>query len=331
MMKNKISIFLITYNNMPYLKYCLKSILNQTIPFFEFLIFDNGSRDGSVEFLKEIKGAKIFFNGENIGFCSAFNFLYSNSKGDWILLCNPDIKLPLDFNEKLTDFIEKNDLKKIGSIAPKLLRAEGDQLKETNIIDSTGIHLNIFFRALDRGSNEPDKKKYEKVEYVFGATGALALYKREALEAVKFEEQVMDERFFVYREDFDLSFRLQWKGYRTIYVPHIFAYHKRFNLPERRKKMSPEINYHSLKNRYLIRVKNESLLIFLILFPFTMIYEIMIFLYCILFERYSLKSYVFFIKNLPLSLKWRKNTLKYKKVSSFYILSFFLWKTKKYQ
>lgn len=326
----KISVFIVSFNNFPYLKHCIESILNQSLPFYEVLIFDNASRDDSINFLKGLNNVKVYFNEDNIGFCSAFNFLYEKSKGDFILLCNPDVKLPRDFNEKLQNFLKNIDMDKIGSIAPKLYRAEGDELKETKIIDSTGIYLNPFFRALDRGSSEEDKGKYEKIEYVFGSTGALSLLTRKGLEDVKFNGQVLDERFFVYREDVDLSFRLQWKGYKTIYLPSLFAYHKRRNLPERRKQMPEEINYHSLKNRYLIRSKNESFLIFLFLFPFTFIYEILIFLYCIFLERSSLKSYLYFFKNLNSTLKWRRFTLKYRKVSSFYILSYFIWKRKSY-
>lgn len=326
----KISLLLINFNNYPFIKTCIDSVLNQSLPFDEILIFDNGSKDGSVNFLNGLKDVGIYFNKENIGFCSAFNFLYEKSKGDFILLINPDVKLPVDFNEKLKYFIKSIDLKNIGSIAPKILRAEGDELNETDIIDSTGIYLNPFFRALDRGSNEKDTGKYEKMEYVFGSTGALSLFNKKALEDIKFEKQVLDERFFVYREDFDLSFRLQWKGYKTIYNPLIFAYHKRYNLPERRRNMPKEINYHSLKNRFLIRAKNESILLFLVLSPLTFIYEILIFIYCLFFERSSLRSYIYFLKNFKSTLKWRRFTLKYRNVSSFYILSYFLWKRKKY-
>ncbi len=331
MEKNNVSLILINYNSFPYIKYCIDSVLNQKEPFFEVLIFDNASSDESVSFLKGLKNAKLYLNDKNIGFCAAFNFLFKESKGEWILLLNPDLKLPLDFNEKLNNFLKENTLKDIGSFSPKIFRAEGDELKETKIIDSTGIYLNPFFRALDRGSNEVDIGKYERKEYVFGSTGACAIYNRGALKEVEFNGEVLDERFFVYREDVDLAFRLQWKGYKTIYLPEIIAYHKRFNLPERRKEMPKEINYHSLKNRYLIRGKNETFLIFLILSPFTFIYEILIFLYCIFFERYSLKSYIYFFKNLKSTLKWRRFTLKYKKVSSLYILSYFLWKRKRYQ
>jgi len=331
MEKNRVSVFLINFNSFPYVKYCIESILSQNRKFFEILIFDNGSSDRSVNFLKDLKNVKLYINEKNIGFCGGFNFLFKESKGDWILLINPDVKLPSDFNEKLNDFLKEKALENIGSISPKIFRAEGDELKETKIIDSTGIYLNPFFRALDRGSNEIDKGNYEKIEYVFGSTGACAIYNKNALMEVKFNEEIMDERFFVYREDVDLAFRLQWKGYKTIYLPSLYAYHKRFNLPKRRKKMPKEINYHSLKNRYLIRGKNETFLIFLILSPFTFIYEILIFLYCLFFERSSLKSYIYFFKNLKSTLKWRKFTLKYKKVSSFYILSYFLWKRKRYQ
>ncbi len=326
----KISVLCITYNSFPYIKTLLESILNQSIPFYEVLIYDNNSKDESVKFLEGIKDAQIFFGMENRGFCNGFNTLFKESKGDWILLINPDVRLPLDFHENLIKAIKNLSLKDVSTIAVKLYRGEGEELIPTKIIDSTGIYLNFLFRAKDRGSNEEDKGKYEKIEYVFGATGALALHKKDALKDIKLGEEVLDERFFVYREDVDLAFRLQWKGYKTIYLPFPFAYHKRFNLPERRKKIPKEINYHSLKNRFLMRFKNETLLLSLLLLPTTLIYELLIFLYCLFFERYSLKSYIYFIKNIKTSLKWRRFTLKCKRVNNLYIFSYFLWKRKRY-
>src|SRR5262249_40916657 len=67
-----------------------------------------------------------------------------------------------------------------------------------------------------------------------------------------------DEQFFAYREDADLAWRAQLMGWRCVYTPHAVAWHVRRVTPERRKELPTEINWHSIKNRFLMRAKNIS-------------------------------------------------------------------------
>jgi len=320
-----VTVCLIAYNSARTLAACLRSLKDQTLPFHQILVLDNASTDGSVSILKMHPFLDVIESQENTGFAGGFNRLFGRATGDWILLLNPDARLAPDFHEKSAQILEDPGDAAIGMVAPKVLRAQGELLEPTKILDSAGIRWTLAFRHVDMGSGEPDRGQFNAPALVFGPTGAVALYRRTALEAVALDGQVLDERFFAYREDADLAFRLQWKGYRCLYRPDLAAWHERRVLPERRRDLPPELNYHSLKNRHLLRLKNLTGLLWFLLLPTTAFYELFILFYCLLFERTSLPAYAYAARTLGSSLRWRRHTLKDKRVSSWYIFRYFIW------
>jgi GT2 family glycosyltransferase len=323
-----ITVCVITYNSARTLSACLCSLREQTLPFHQILVLDNASTDGSVSILKMHPDLEVIESGENTGFAGGFNRLFARATGEWILLLNPDVRLEPDFHEKIAGILEKMTDASIGMISPRVLRARGDDLEPTRVFDSAGIRWTLAFRHVDTGSNEEDRGQFSAPALVFGPTGAAALYKRTALEAVAIDGQVLDERFFVYREDADLAFRLQWKGYRCMYRPDLTAWHERRVLPERRRDLPPELNYHSLKNRHLLRLKNLTVPLWILLLPTTLFYEFFILAYCLLLERGSLPAYAYAVRTMGSSFRWRRHTLGDKRVSSWYIFTFFLCKRK---
>jgi GT2 family glycosyltransferase len=92
---------------------------------------------------------------------------------------------------------------------------------------------------------------------VFGGTGAGTLYAIDALRDVAVEGHVFDERFHSFREDAELAFRLQERGWCTVYEPRAALLHRRVNTPERRRAQSRAVNFHGLKNRYLLRIFHQ--------------------------------------------------------------------------
>src|SRR4030042_3327140 len=76
---------------------------------------------------------------------------------------------------------------------------------------------------------------------------------------ISVEVEYLDYDFFVYREDVDLCWRAQWRGWKALYWPKALGFHKRRVYPENRKEVSPIINAHSVKNRFLLRIKNQPL------------------------------------------------------------------------
>ena len=138
------------------------------------------------------------------------------------------------------------------SATGKLLRLDGKTL------DSTGIIMLRSQRHLDRGAGEPDLGQFDKAEDVFGPSGAAALYRVSALQDVAVDGQFFDEDFFAYREDADLAWRCRLMGWNSIYVPEAVALHRRRVTPERRSQLPAIINYHGVKNRFLLRINNMT-------------------------------------------------------------------------
>jgi N-acetylglucosaminyl-diphospho-decaprenol L-rhamnosyltransferase len=125
-------------------------------------------------------------------------------------------------------------------------------------LDACGMRLTRAWRHLDRGSGEVDRGQWGMADRVFGASGAASLFRRAALLDAAVEGEVFDPRFHSFREDAELCFRLRERGWEILYEPAAVAGHRRFNLPERRAAMPAHVNYHSLKNRYLLRIYHQT-------------------------------------------------------------------------
>ena len=87
------------------------------------------------------------------------------------------------------------------------------------VIDTTGIYFTPEMRHFDRGWKEPDEGQYRDLEYVFGASAAAALYRREMIDDISGGGEFFDPDFFAYREDADVAWRAQLMGWRCLYVP----------------------------------------------------------------------------------------------------------------
>ena len=254
-----VSVLITTYNSASVLEACLNSLLQQDYPGVEIIVVDNASSDGTREILERIgHGVRIFYNDMNTGFAAAQNQGMAQARGDWLLSLNPDVLLSRDCISKLVAAGEADA--RTGAVCGKLLRwRPGEAGERTNIIDSTGIYFLRNLRHLDRGSDEIDRGQYERPEYVIGATGAAALYRRTMVEDVSVDGEFFDEDFFAYREDADVAWRAQLLGWRCLYTPQAVAWHVRRVTPERFKDLPDLINRHSIKNRFLMRAKNLSL------------------------------------------------------------------------
>jgi len=255
--KPLVSVLVVTFDSEKHLAECFESIRRQDNPALEVIIIDNASSDGTRELLANAGSWKVILNQENRGFAAAQNQAIGLAKGDWLLCLNPDVFLQPDFISKLVA-VGDTDLK-IGVVCGKLLRwTPGAQPERSSFIDSTGMYFQPNLRHLDRGAEEQDTGQYGRTEYIIGASGAAALYRRAMVEDVPVEGEFFDEEFFAYREDADLAWRAQLMGWRCLYTPEAVAWHERRVTPERRSRLPHEINWHSVKNRFLMRAKNIS-------------------------------------------------------------------------
>ncbi len=183
---------------------------------------------------------------------------------------------------------------------------------------NSGLCLDKKHRQYLRGHGEVDNGQYDQPEYVFGACGAAPLYRREMLEACRFEGEFFDETFFAHKEDLDLVWRAQLFGWKSFYMLSAVATHTRTFRPGRRERVSLEIPRHAVKNRYLPLLKNELLSTFSRHFLFILFYDLQILLYLLLFEPTSIKGVFQVIPLLP--RLWRKFIMAGKKVDGAYML-----------
>jgi GT2 family glycosyltransferase len=286
-----VSILITTYNSAKYLKTCLESALQQDYADREIIIVDNASTDGTRTVLREFgTRLRVIYNDTNRGFAAGQNQAIALAGGDWLFSLNPDVMLKPDFLSTLLAAAGQSAAtgsgEQIGALCGRLLRWKPDASDErSDTIDSTGIYFRRNLRHLDRGSDEPDRGQYERREYVIGATGAAALYRRTMVEDISVGGEFFDEDFFAYREDADLAWRAQLMGWSCLYVPEAVAWHVRRVTPERFRQLPDEINRHSIKNRFLMRAKNISSGLYLrLLIPITA-RDLLIFGYCVLFNR----------------------------------------------
>ena len=179
-----VSVTIVTYNSGRFIRRCLESVLEQRYPDKEIIVIDNGSTDGTTDILEQFEDrCQIFYNEENAGFAAAQNQAIGLSNGDWVLTLNPDVLLLPDFIQALVDAGQMDS--KVGAVCGKLLTMTAAfDIPAKPVVDSTGIYFNPMLRHLDRGSQEVDNGHYLNYEYVFGATAAAALYRRQMIDDI---------------------------------------------------------------------------------------------------------------------------------------------------
>lgn len=210
-----VTVIIVNWNGRHLLADCLKSLQEQKFKKFRTIIVDNGSSDGSVEWLHRCHPeVTVIPLSSNKGFCAANNAGYRLAETRYVALLNNDTVAHPLWLGSLVDALEKNS--QAGFAAAKILNHE---MPET--IDRAGDSYTRAGVGLLRGHGMP-YHAYETQEWIFGACAAAALYRRRMIDEIGF----FDEDFFLLYEDVDLSFRAQLKGYRCLYVPEAKIYHK---------------------------------------------------------------------------------------------------------
>lgn len=211
-----ISIVVLNHNGIRYLKPCLDSITQQTCSNFETILVDNGSTDGSLDYIKEkYPWVDILSLPKNQGFSKGMNAGIKKAAGEALFLLNNDTVLEND----CLRFIEQalKEYPQYLSFAIKMLN-----IKEKSIIDSGGI---IFkdYKSFDRGQGQKDDIFFSHEEEVFAGCGGAVVFRKEFFKKVGY----FDDSFFAYYEDVDLGFQAQLKGEKCLFIPHAKVYHFR--------------------------------------------------------------------------------------------------------
>jgi GT2 family glycosyltransferase len=266
MHRGMVSILITSYNSAAVLGHCLDSLRRQDYEPLEVIVVDNASSDGTRALLESLENkCRVIYNPTNAGFAAAQNQALRLAQGEWMLSLNPDVVVAPNYITELVTAADTDP--SAGTVCGKLLRwTPGADPSFTRVIDSTGLYFLKNLRHLDRGAEEIDNGQYDLPAYVFGSTGAAALYRRRMVEDISVMGEFFDEDFFAYREDADLSWRAQLMGWRCLYNPRAVGWHVRRVTPSRFRELPLLINWHSVKNRFLMRVKNISWRLYLRLF-----------------------------------------------------------------
>ncbi len=305
-----LAVSFLAFNNSsaPYLEDFLSS-LEKTLRNLDFnvciLAGDNSSDDFRLnelqinEFFSDLPYHFEYIRfGKNLGFARAYNKLIRRAKDlkvEYFLMLNPD--MIFDENLIATLFYELKAKPELASVCPKIFYWDFNKKMKTNILDSCGIILKTGLRFSDLGQGQEDLGYYDNSK-ILGPSGAAALFRMSALEKIKIAGQYFDERFFMYKEDCDLAYRLSNHGYTSMLVPQATAYHDR-SLSLKKglrariidwKSRSKWQRVWSFKGQHIIFIKHWSKENFFS--KIIIILELVIyFIFSLLFANFLLKAY----------------------------------------
>ncbi|MGB5720182.1 MAG: glycosyltransferase family 2 protein, partial [Woeseiaceae bacterium] len=244
-MTNKVTVIIPNWNGMEWLEGCLQSLGNQTLRGFETLIVDNGSTDGSLEFIDaNYPQVTVIRLDRNTGFANAANVGIRESKTPYVALLNTDTRVYPDWLSNLLQRMEDSP-PDVAAINPQILKMDDpDQL------DDAGDELTWYGLAMKTGHGQPAKNFGEETE-VFSPCAGASLYRRDFLQ----HTGGFDASFFAYLEDVDLGFRGRLMGYRYLYLPSAKVLHKSHgsNLPQ------AKYIELTMRNRLMLFAKNVPL------------------------------------------------------------------------
>jgi GT2 family glycosyltransferase len=318
-----VAVTIVTFNSARFIAQCLQHVLESDYPKLEVVVVDNASSDETPAILEQFEHKiKVVYNERNLGFAGGQNAAMGLSHADWFLALNPDVRVTPTFISDLVAAAKADE--KIGSVCGKLLGMGADlTIPAQPVFDSTGIYFTPNLRHFDRGSQVADTGQYERGEFVFGATGAACLYRRKMMDDIALNGEYFDDDFFAYREDADLAWRAQLYGWTCWYTPKAVAYHVRHVLPDKREALPAFINMHSVKNRWLMRIKNITADLYRRHFMAITVRDLLVVGGCLLREQSSLRAFVMVARLWRKTLAKRHVIMQKRRVSDEYMAAWF--------
>ena len=206
------TIIIPNYNGLEFLEPCLNALKNQEYQDFDVLVVDNGSDDGSVQWLKE-KHIPALFLAENTGFSGAVNAGIREAATPYVILLNNDTEAEPGYIRHLVKAIQVSP--RVFSVSPKMI-----QLYHKDRMDDAGDMYSIMGWAYQRGVGQ-ETERYNRPCHIFAACAGGAIYRRQIFEEIGY----FDEMHFAYLEDIDVGYRAKIAGYFNLYCPRAVLYH----------------------------------------------------------------------------------------------------------
>ena len=214
-MSISVSVIIPNWNGAAHLPTCLDSLRAQTYPGAEVIIVDNASVDGSQTLIAErYPEVTLIPLPENRGFTGACNAGLQAAGGDILILLNNDTEVDPAWIAEVVGAFERHP--EAGMVASKMLLFD-----RRDIFHTTGDFYRVDGIPGNRGVWEREEGQYDKEEYVFGACGGSAAYRRAMLGQIG----LLDDDFFFSSEDIDLAWRAQLGGWKCVYAPKAVVYH----------------------------------------------------------------------------------------------------------
>lgn len=226
----KLSVIIVSYNVKHYLRQCLDSLQRAVEGVdAEICVVDNHSKDGTVEWLRgNGHDVKVIASNHNNGFAKANNIGIRQTSGEYVLLLNPDTFVGEGTIKACLDFMETHD--KAGGVGVQMLKSDGARAMESR--RGLPTPMTSFYKMCGLCEMFPKSKRFGRY-YMSGMTwdgpgrievisGAFLMARRAALD----KAGLLDEDFFMYGEDIDLSYRLLKSGYENWYIPAKILHYK---------------------------------------------------------------------------------------------------------
>lgn len=253
----------------------------------EVLVVDNASSDATGDLARE-HDARLLRLTERLTYAAAINRALAETSGAAVLLLNADCFLEPGFLAAARPQLERPG---VASVAPKLIRTTGPATGERlDAIDAAGMVVDRRRKNTLVGHGRP-ALAYDRAGDAFGADGAAALYRREALADCALDGEVLDEDMEMWASDVDLAWRARALGWRCVYEPTAVAYHVRYYSPSTRAEMPQRDRRMQFRNRYLMIAKNDTPGAIARDLPRLALYEVGALGYAIVFERHLLGGY----------------------------------------
>lgn len=305
----KVGVPIISTNEGELLRHALPAVLAQD-GVEEVVVIDNACDDSTAEVAAELGVRRVRLE-ERHSFGRAMNLAVRSVDTEAVLFVQPDCFLSPGFVAAACRHLDDPS---VGSVAPKLVRTEGPLPEQRlDAMDTAGMSLDRRRKNGLVGHGRPALAFDERSE-AFGADGAVALYRRAALEDAAVDGEVFDEELVMFRDgvpadwasDADLAWRVRLLGWRCVYEPEAVAHHIRRYSPSTRGRVPEWQRMVQFRNRYLMMAKNDPVKALLRDGPRILLYELLALGYVVLRERSLLRGYVEAARALPRMLGKRR-------------------------
>jgi GT2 family glycosyltransferase len=246
-----VSVVIVNYNGLKYLRQCLTSLLRSNYPFYEIIMVDNGSTDDSVNIIKtEFEQYRdkisIIQLPDNRGFSIGNRLGADHAVGDYIFFLNNDTTVEPSCLGELVKLMD--DDVTIGVAQAKILLMD-----KPDTFDAAGFCMSVFGIALPRGEYEKDFGQFDRRDEISYAKGAAMIVKRKLWTKLEGFESM----FFVYFEESDFCWRVWLSGFRVVFAPSARVYH--VCAATTVKFVSHFLMFEFYRNQIVMLVKNLSL------------------------------------------------------------------------